>query len=502
MRKLLLASVAALGASMGVVSYANAQVVDDTDGQTYPTPGQVTVRLNGRVRFYAYMADDGAGRSQSYATGGSTSAAGGNTSGTLTQGINKLNNYGFEQYLRLYPGFDGVAANGLKYGASAEVRQDNTFGAGGGIDGSTTGNDRTRGILYLRRTWGYLGTDRLGTLRLGAADSPTSLYMTGTFENFDDGGLNGDLPGLLPNGGLINWAFNDVGNIYSTNKAVYLSPQFYGFDFGLSYEPSTAGIGNDNGVGCSGPGGFGGANITTSGPGAASPGCDALAATSTGDYTRRANTYEILGRYRGTFGPFGIATTAAYVGSGRVHDDGIPGSTTNPKHIKLEDLSYGDFGLAVTYGGLTIGGHDEVGRYNILSGSGGGGLLTHGQPNSNAFIVGASYTIGPVIFGAHYLDEWYEGTNTTVATNENAVGAATAIPTGGVVGSRRHDQGVGAGATYSLAPGVALYASYIWERARQNGYNLITGASTVGTATNVNNVVNQSVWALGTSFAW
>ena len=30
---------------------------------------------------------------------------------------------GIGSYLRLYPGFDGVATNGLRYGASAEIRQ-------------------------------------------------------------------------------------------------------------------------------------------------------------------------------------------------------------------------------------------------------------------------------------------------------------------------------------------------------------------------------------------
>ena len=218
MRKLLLASVAALGASMAVATYADAQVVDDTDGQSFPTPGTVTVRLNGRYRFYGYVADQGAGRTTNYGltaaqagslatTTGSGAVVGATaaTGGTLVAGSNRLSNYGFEGYARLYPGFDGVAANGLKYGASLEIRQDNTFGAGGGTvgngsaDGSVTGNDRTRGYLYLRREWGYLGTDRLGSLRLGSSDQPTSLYIVGTGENYDGGGLNGDLPGLLAN---------------------------------------------------------------------------------------------------------------------------------------------------------------------------------------------------------------------------------------------------------------------------------------------------------------
>ena len=45
MRKLLLATVAALGASMGVATVADAQTAS-------PDPGTVTVRLNGRFRFY------------------------------------------------------------------------------------------------------------------------------------------------------------------------------------------------------------------------------------------------------------------------------------------------------------------------------------------------------------------------------------------------------------------------------------------------------------------
>ncbi len=516
MRKLLLASVAALGASMAVATYADAQVVDDTDGQSFPTPGTVTVRLNGRFRFYGYVADQGNGvRSTNYGvtgTNGTTTATGAAfgataaTGGTLVQGSNRLSNYGAESYARLYPGFDGVAANGLKYGASLEIRQDNTYGAGGGTvgngstDGSVTGNDRTRGDLYLRREWGYIGTDRLGTIRAGSSDQPTSLYIVGTGENFDGGGLNGDLPGLLADGGPLQYPFADVGNMYSTNKIVYLSPQFYGVDFGLSYEPSTGGIGNDNGAGCQGPGGLGGALSTTAGNGTATPGCDALSSTSTADINRRKDTYEGLVRYRGTFGPIGVVGTAAYIGSSRVHDSGVVGSTTDPKRMRFEDLSIGDFGAAVTYGGLTAGAHYQLGRYNVQSGTGPGGLLTKGQPNSNALSLTASYTIGPVIFGADITGSWYQG-NQQAATNRSATGASIIVP-GGVTGGQRRDVGVAAGATYSLAPGVALFASYLWEEARQRGYNLVLGTSNVGGATDVHNKLDSSIFAIGTSFAW
>ena len=516
MRKLLLATVAVMGASSWVASHADAQIVsstdgsdsnivNDTDGQSFPTPGQITVRLNGRFRFYAGVIGQGAlrtasnGPTSSNPTVGTTTVQAVNTS---AQGLNRLSNYGFVEYARLYPGFDGVAANGLKYGASLEIRQDNNFGSGGGVYGSTTGQDRTRGILYFRREFGYIGTDRFGTIRVGSTDQPTSLYATGTFETFNDGGLNGDLPGFFADSGIINFPFNDVGNFYSTTKVVYLSPQLYGVDGGVSFEPSTAGIGGDNGAGCAPAPQFG--STVLSGPGQASPGCDALASTSTGDYTRRKNTYEGLLRYRGTFGAFGVAATAAYIGSGRVEDSGIQGSATLPKRERLEDLSYGDFGLVLTYGGLSFGGNYEVGRYNVLGGGGAGGLLTRNQPNSNAYIVGATYAIGPVIVGAHFTESWYQG-NQQAATNASINGVPTAIPAGGVTGGQRRDLGLAAGATYSLAPGVSLYLSYIFEEARQRGVNLITGAANVGnsaTAGDPHNKLDGSVLALGTSFAW
>ena len=210
MRKLLLASVAGLGAWGAIASDASAQNAVQTPTQsnasysTYsggaalpaasaPTPGTVVVRLNGRVRFYAY---DSNSRDASAVVAPNPQAS-------------KLDTYGFAEYGRLYPGFDGVAANGLKYGASLEIRQDTSGLAGGGSNGSISANDPKRAGLYFRRVWGYLGTDAVGTVRLGSTDQPTSLYLTGNFENFNDGGWNGDLPGFIPGNVAPAWPFSD-----------------------------------------------------------------------------------------------------------------------------------------------------------------------------------------------------------------------------------------------------------------------------------------------------
>ncbi len=524
MRKLLLATSAALGVSMGASAYADAQVVysndpsqtattnqlvsnsqsygggTSDDGQSYPTPGTVTVRLNGRFRFYYGEVANNSARTNFNAAASSTAATGSAsaTTNNLSAGYNKTGNNGIVEYARLYPGFDGVAANGLKYGASIELRQDNGGAAGGGAAGSISGSNVRNGEFYIRREWGYIGTDQLGTLRLGASDQVTSLFLTGTFETFDDGGLDGDISfGFFNSANLLGFPFADQGGLYSTNKIVYVTPQFYGFDGGVDFEPNTSTVGSDA-SNCPPSQGIG-QNFTTSG-GAAAAGCNLLTSTSTGDVARRRNTYDALLRYRGTFGPIGVAATASYTGSGRVQDSGVQGSTVDPKHFPLEDLSVGDFGLVMTYGGFSFGGNYQLGRYSN-NGSGYGQLVSKGQPNATAAIAGATYTVGPLIFGGHYLWSWGEGdaqTATGYSPANNTVREVFNSTTGLVSGGQRFETGAAAGATYSVAPGLALYLSYVWEQRKQNGYNFVTGQSN----NPLNNKTDANVIAVGSSFAW
>lgn len=484
MRKLLLATVASLGASMGVASVAEAQAPS-------PAPGTVTVRLNGRFRFYAGLVYDRDADNNLAGNGNGFTPTPGNN------GRNKNANYTFGDYARLYPGFDGVAANGLKYGSSLEIRADNYSGAANGVFGSISQASRSRNTLYFRKMWGYLGTDTLGTIRLGSTDGPVSLYMTGNFENFNDGGLNGDVPGLLSGqgGGLIFWPFADAGNFNVGTKAMYLSPQFLGFDFGVSFEPSTANGGNASN--CNGAnyvnanfvnsaGTFttaGGANGIFTGAG---PGCDRLSSTpSNVESQRRRNTFEGLLRYRGSFGGVGLAATAAYIGSSSVKDNsGIPFSNNvvgfRPNY---DGMSVGDFGVALTFGGLSVGGKYQFGRYN-----GNWALAPKGVPDAEAMLVGASYTAGPVVVGAHYLDYQSAGD-----------------PLNALAGRGRREQGIAAGGTYALAPGVSLFLSYVYMQRKQNGLDLLTGqgingANPNGTLTR-NKVIGQVI-AIGTGFSW
>ena len=493
MRKLLLATVAALGASMGAAAVAEAQTGS-------PEPGTVTVRLNGRFRFYGGIITDRDTNNNASGTPTGNFNATGNGTGANSSGTNKLSSYGFGNYARLYPGFDGVAANGLKYGASLEIRQDNNAGAGGGQFGSPGRENANRAALYFRREWGYIGTDQLGTIRLGSADQPTSLYMTGNFENFNDGGFNGDVGGLAAPNTQLTWPFADSGSYYSTTKVIYLSPQLYGFDFGVSYEPNTGGTDLTSGCGASN-GGLSQTNfVNTAGiftqatgansNGVAGPGCDRLSSSPVGgESARRKNTVDVLLRYRGTFGAFGVAATAAYVGGGHVLDNSGTPFNNNPllaggARPNYDGLSVGDFGVALTYGGLSVGGKYQFGRYNGQMGV----LVPKGLPDSEAVLVGASYTFGPAIVGAHVL------------YNKSAGDVNNAF-----FGRQRTEQGIAAGGTYSLAPGLSLFASYLYSERRQNGYNFITGQGAGPGAAGGNpfaNKITSQVFAVGTGLSW
>jgi len=481
MRKLLLATVAILSTGMCIA--------EDAQAQAFPKPGTVTVRLNGRFRFYAGLYND---------SDAQNNLQGPPTATGVQTGSNKLANYGFDEYARLYPGFDGVAANGLKYGASLEIRQDNVRGAGGGIYGSPSGQSRDRGSLYYRRAWGYLGTNKVGTVRFGSTDQPSSLYMTGNFENFNSGGWNGDDYQQLAQNTVPTWPFADVGNMYTTNKVVYLSPQLFGFDFGVSFEPSTANLNISSSCGASGTTGTnfvtpaGGLTVTSAGTltgGSAStptviglagangqsiagPGCDRLSSTPTGDYARRRNTFDGLLRYRGVFGGFGVAATGGYIGGSRVLD-----SSTPARSAQFDGLSIGDFGVALTYAGLSVGGKYQVGRVN-----GQWSLDPRNGTPGEAWLVGTSYTFGPVIVGASYFE--YKSTGDLTQT---------------LSGRQRLETGLNVGGTYSLAPGVALFAEYLYGQRRQHGFNFIT--NTTNDFTN-HNKVTSSVISLGTALSW
>ncbi|MCW3473641.1 porin [Limobrevibacterium gyesilva] len=421
MRKLMLASFAALGLSTGMADAAYLATVPAAT----TTPGTLTVRLNGRFVWYAGVA----------------------SSSLDNFGGGKLAPQSMQGYVRLYPGFEGVLQNGMKYGALLEFRQNYASPVGASVGGNTTAS-----TLYVRRATGYIGSDQLGTFRFGQTDGPATLFLTGTFEGFDDGGWNGDMPGFIPGNAAPGYPFPSQSALYGSNKVVYLSPSFYGFDFGVSYAPNTSALEN-NGGGC------------TTGAG----GCDRQSSSVlASDIGRKTNMIEAQIRYRGTFSGVGVQVAGGYIGAGYVKNGGIV--ATNFKNQDILNL-----GATIRYAGFSFGGNVQNGSYN----GSGFGLKPVGQPNATAWIAGAQYQTGAITVGSHYFRSY--------------TGGSTAATTG-----MRNESGVAVGATYQLTPGVSLFASYIYGQRHESGFDFGTGA----TGTNVRNNVQAQAFGVGTLMNW
>jgi hypothetical protein len=424
-----------------------------------PTPGTMTIHLNGRV--WGYFGVQG---------GSSSDVAG-----------NKVNPYQMIGYFRLYPGVDALATNGLRYGAIVEIRQ-NFLGQNYGLNignanvgsatplasngtaanySSSASGSSCGSTLYVRREAVYLGSDQVGIVRIGQDDGPFSQFDNGvtTFQ-FGTGAWNGDGPDNFIGSGAVVWPFwSGVGAEYVPARVAYFSPRFAGFDIGASFAPNN---GANNAAAC----------------GVAAAGCLAVStATSTafGGENRQTNWYEIMGRYQGNFGGLGIYGILGYSGSGHVHvwgatPGGIGGTTT-----AYNGFSVGDGGLALTYAGFTVGGNVLWGAYN-----GQVGLKPQGGVNAVAWVGGAQYAVGPLTIAASYF-------------NYQSQGAAAMINK-----SQSYNDGLAAGITYSIAPGLNGYAEYLYGQTHQGGVSQISGA----TNTSANNDWHGQSFIIGTRVQW
>jgi predicted porin len=410
MRKLLLAGAACV-AAWSMSGAANAATVYESSSTGYPAaakapvvnpkPGELVVNIDLRINTYVQG---------TWNTGQGGGAAPANVNGVGS----KASPLGIAGYGRAYLGVSGKTTTGINYGLFWEIRQNfsaNT-GSAGDLSNGVSG-ESSAGTLFWRRNYAYIGTDTLGTLRLGQTDS-SDLYLVGVFDDYGTGGWNGDLPVT----GIPIWPWMDVGNYYTSAKIVYLSPSLAGFDFGVGYEPNAAtmtdGLFNQN-----------------------------LVSTSdlASDLSRRRNTIDGAIRYKGAFGPVGIAASGIMMYGGHV----LPGPTNAGINgvRDFDNFELKDVGLALTTFGLTVGGNYLWGQWN-----GQGATKPDGQPNAYAWIGGAEYAIGPLLVGAAYYQFQYAGT----------VGAVTA----------RRDSGVQIGANYNLAPGLQVIAEYLWGNSRQN----------------------------------
>lgn len=411
MRKLLLATVATVAASMGLMAAAQAQTA---------APGSVTVRLNGRVNWYAGI--EGSSLDNNASTGVKTSTV------------------NFLGYLRLFPGFDGVAANGLHYGAAAEIR----------INGGQNAGAET---LFVHQAYGYFGLPKLGQISFGQENGPVVLFETGTFEGFNDGAWWGDLPAIVPGNAEPVYPFVDNGGFsQETNKIVYLSPTIAGFQFAVGFEPNHTAENYTDAV--------------TSTPNAISGG-------------QPRNLIDVGGQFTQTFGPVGVQLGADYISAGQVNYTGAAAS------LGYKNLNIFSGGATATIAGVTVGGNVVYGAYNQVSGYN-FQLEPDGGNAAIGTLFGAQYTLGPVVVGGSVFR--FQTTGDLVS---NGAGGYQ------LTSGQQVNNGVAVGGTFTLVPGVSLFVDYDYGWRKQSGFDFASD-----TAGADNNYVQSQLFGVGTQIQW
>lgn len=436
MRKLLLATAASLSTLLAAGT-ANAQSLKPV------APGTIQIHLNGYLQFMLGV------------VGGNGMSGGTVAAGTAY----KNNSVGTIGDVRLLPGFDGMTANGIAYGAQIELRTATSNANGAGVNGNGTS---TNGVdsIYVRRAYGYIGTTQFGYVRFGQGDGAFTLLQRGVIEAFGDGGqwtLDGGLDNLLPAGQPTQFIYADQGALYTTDKIVYLSPSIVEpvlggkFSGGFSYEPNSNGIKE------------GDATISgvTSQLNNAIPG---------GSATRRQNTWDMMAAYDVKIDGFASKISGGYLLSSPL------GNTTGKQ--AYAPMGVFQAGAQSTYTGIfsdsdafTLGANIKTGsvvdKYSFKK---------KGGRNALAYIVGGTYTTGPYVLGASFFDS---------QENNGSVGK-------GPEGHTLSEYGVAVGANYIVAKPLSLFIQYM--------YGSVHGAvaSTIAPAGNSH---VQGV-AVGGTFKW
>ena len=451
-----------------------------------PAPGTIVIRLNGRVE------TDVVADFETSGTGIAASATGGKPNGY------KLNPVGVATYFRLYPGFDGVAANGLRYGAVAEIRTNflsgvTQTGAGtaAGASAATPGSQvsasgNTSGeTLFVRRAFTYIAADQVGIVRLGQTDGVVGLFDPCIFSSSCwDGGVGTFQGGLQATssigsvgGGGTSWPWlAQAGNEYGNAKIVYLTPQLFGFDFGVQYAPSMGNAFQNN------------TQTQALSPTVCNQASNTCINVSSGDDAQRwLNQVGVGLRYQQTFGAVdfkaygfyetagkeNLTTTAYVTGPGT-----LAFKEANGNYLHYDNLSFYQAGLAVTAANLTAAISYIGGRYNSQM-----SMDPTGGVNENSEVFGLTYANGPITAG---ID----------AGLIESQGSANLV---GV--SQRHEFEFGFGGAYKVAPGLQLVGEYQYVYRHQGGFDFNTGGLGTSSASGVPGSSTRDAHGQGFLFA-
>jgi predicted porin len=367
MRKILLGTTAVVGAALLGMTGAQAQEAP-------------TVRVGGYFEFTGGYIDDDADQ------GAITLTTPGRPNETVSR-----SKFDFRTDLEISVIVRGKAANGLSYGAEIEFQID--------------ANNTSATAVDTDEAWGFISSPTLGTLQFGdndnaadqlkvAAPGVTNLGESGGWDEF-----------IVPAADGTRYILSTINDGNDSSKIIYLSPQFFGFDFGVSFAPN----GNE------------GENF--------------LAGGSTAfqrDPNQGSIRNELSGaiRYRGSFGNVGVAAAFSAM-------TGDAPDVHSQAPVQLQDPNAYQAGLNLSAFGVTVGGHYMWGKY--AGASFGRQGIREGLGNSSNWTLGATYRAGAISVGAFY----------SLGQRDN----------GGTLADREQ-RAIGVGAVYTIAPGLEAFANY------------------------------------------
>ncbi len=328
------------------------------------------------------------------------------------------------------------ADNGLEYGARIRVRADT------GTPNSTGGRTLAQDNAYIFVQGGF-GQVRAGTahtyndetgivsrpidyLPFGLYDQAAS-WINGAGNNGLIGGGNGS---TLANGSMLWPTFGDVAT-----RIMYISPRFAGLQIGGTYTPrnddSQNSINRQSNV--AGTGFLGGVSTTTGGVTSNVGGVASFQGSM-------QDMYEIGLNYDQKFDAFGVKLGGGYYG-GRASDNTNGASFKNLNAWQVGgQFSFAGFAIGASYTDWGKSGLTKLSSYQLDSRVVTSPRASIYKSDATTLNVGAQYTTGPIVIGAG----WMRGEDSGDLR---------------VSGKRRVDM-YELGASYTVAPGLAVQAQY------------------------------------------
>jgi len=463
MRKILLGTTAVVSAVVGA-----AVMAPQASAQEAPT-----VRIGGFFRsYYGYtnqtssLSNQGSGLPLNVA--GATenlpanSPTGGTGGGVPGNNIARLGKHDISTDAGIDVIVNGKLANGLTYGATIAL---NT----GGLEGRQVVGRRSstgKGTVQVDEMYAFIAHPRFGQVRFGDEDGVMGgLMNSGWVQGFGTGGVHGSWESFVTRQGN-GRTTTAPGGLGDASKIIYMSPQFFGFDFGASYAPNANG-GRDQGCPNDASSGF----------------CDrAYAFTGARNFgiyaagpeqAARRNEYQAAVRWRGNMAGVGIAATAGYIGAGAANDMTFSGTQVRV----FNNLNIWQVGVQGSYAGFTLGANYTRGDYNFFWGN-----TLRGDRPAEQIVVGGQYVAGPITVGANFTTGVFEGQNRDTFVDTGTALTRTRTATVGSSGlntpansnglSSMRRWGMGIGANYRLAPGMDLIAEYVHYSVREQGRDL------------------------------